>query len=141
MKSRVILIFALFLTLTSFRSDEKAVKQSDSKILSSAYAVPERPEFLRPLKGPIFVKEGRSMSLEVTFTGNPQCRVRWFKNGKEIQSGGRYEIIVDGKFGVSILYVKVMYLEDAGDYSVQIENLVGQARSTARVYVEEAPVR
>ena len=137
MKSRIILIFALFLTLTSFRSDEKAVKQSDSKILKSAYNNPVPPSIIQKLEG-FTVKEGQSAIFVVRFNGSPQCTVQWFKDGREIQpkEGSNFEVHVSDNEATFTIHR--VYLEDSGRYSVKVTNQLGFVESSATLKVESS---
>ncbi|MCR9011051.1 immunoglobulin domain-containing protein [Gabonibacter chumensis] len=132
MKSRIILILALFLTLTSFRSDGKAVKLSDSNIVNRLYADYQIPSFTRKLRD-LVVREGENAMFEVIFVGIPECEVTWYKDGVEIKSGGRFRI--DTKNGVSTLIIKDVRMEDQGEYTVRIKNVAGEAYSTAKLKV------
>ena len=132
MKSIIILIFALFLTLTSFRSDEKAVKQSDSNILSSLYANYEVPKFTKPLHD-VVAREGDNVKFEVNFVGIPECQVTWYKDGVEIKSGGRFRINTEN--GISTLIIEDVHVEDQGEYGVRIKNALGEAYSKAKLKV------
>ena len=51
------------------------------------------PEFSVPLEN-VFVKEGEDVKLECKVTGSPTPKVIWLKDGREVDTNSRKEVIV-----------------------------------------------
>ena len=85
-------------------------------------------EFLEPLKD-VSIMESQTATLTCVVS-HPDVPAKWFKEGKEITTGGRYEIIADG--ATHTLHIKDAVLSDEAGYSIQLK----EAESKANVFVE-----
>lgn len=63
--------------------------------------------------------------LEVQYVGHPAPEVVWMREGVVITSSRDFQIIVQP--GKSSLSVPVVFLEDAGTFTVRITNMFGMA--------------
>uniref|UniRef100_A0A8C2ZQB4 Titin n=1 Tax=Cyclopterus lumpus TaxID=8103 RepID=A0A8C2ZQB4_CYCLU len=69
------------------------------------------------------VTRGNPVSLECRLTGTPQIRVRWTKDGKELQSSRKHHLSY--KNNLSSLNMKSTQMEDGGEYLFEATNSVG----------------
>ncbi|NXX43305.1 MYOM3 protein, partial [Tricholaema leucomelas] len=96
------------------------------------------PMFWIPLRAHT-VWEGMEVTLACTVLGSPPPQVTWYKNGVQIDPhlapAGKYKI--RNTFGVLTLQISRCSLEDSAEYSVEVKNPHGQARSFATVLVRK----
>lgn len=95
----------------------------------------QKPIFLTPLSNLEHLKEGEHAHLEcrVEPINDPNLKIEWFCNGKQLPTGHRYRTTHDfGYVALDILYV---YGEDTGTYMCKATNLLGEAVNTCNVRV------
>lgn len=92
------------------------------------------PNFAKRLS-PIRVMDGESVNLTCTVTGKPTPRIEWFHDSKPIREGKQITILQDSE-GVCNLSITEVFPEDAGEYTCQAVNPVGEAVCTAPLVVE-----
>ena len=80
------------------------------------------------------VKEGGSARLAVGVAGKPEPKVTWYRQNKKIVSSNDFKISRIGN--VHTLIIPEVFHEDAGRYSVVIENDAGQSNCSAELIVE-----
>ena len=74
------------------------------------------------------------------FQASPQATVKWFFNGKPINSTpNKYDISYDTKTNQYKLIIKNTTLNDNGNYSAQASNELGQIQTEAKLNVIHAP--
>ena len=78
--------------------------------------------------------EGKTLHLEVRFTGSPQPEVIWFRGSNRILPNNMYKITVTSNF--SALDIREAFVEDTGSYTVVIRNGAGEATSVCQVLIE-----
>ncbi|CAL1291290.1 unnamed protein product [Larinioides sclopetarius] len=87
---------------------------------------------------PLTIKDGETGELRVKASGIPKPTVTWLKDGKVLRPTNRVESIEEPD-GTLALVIKNARPEDAGQYSVLVQNPLGEAKSAAPVVVEQAP--
>ncbi|GIY55923.1 hypothetical protein CDAR_566731 [Caerostris darwini] len=87
---------------------------------------------------PLTIKDGETGELKVKASGIPKPTVTWLKDGKVLRPTNRVES-VEEEDGTVALVIKNARPEDAGNYSVLVQNPLGEAKSAAPVAVEQAP--
>uniref|UniRef100_A0A1I8N5F2 Ig-like domain-containing protein n=2 Tax=Musca domestica TaxID=7370 RepID=A0A1I8N5F2_MUSDO len=95
----------------------------------------QKPIFLTPLSNLEHLKEGEHAHLEcrVEPINDPNLKIEWFCNGKQLPLGHRYRTTHDfGYVALDILYV---YGEDTGTYMCKATNFLGEAVNTCNVRV------
>ena len=98
------------------------------------------PKFVSPVQGKM-VKVGESLVLEGTVSGQPQPVISWYKDEKEVRTGGNLSIAVTRHH--TSLTIARAGKTDAGQYRCKAENEAGTAESLADVIVNRdssAPV-
>uniref|UniRef100_A0A0A9YTN9 Titin n=3 Tax=Lygus hesperus TaxID=30085 RepID=A0A0A9YTN9_LYGHE len=96
--------------------------------------VPEKltpPKITKPLQAQVVPKEA-PVTLEAEFTGSPKLTVKWFRNGKEIETTEEDEEIVEEETR-TILRIKKTTKKKTGKYEVRVTNKVGEARTSCTV--------
>ncbi|XP_034061419.1 titin-like, partial [Gymnodraco acuticeps] len=84
------------------------------------------------------VKPGTTVSFKTGFTGTAPLAVKWFREEKEIVSGGSYFIKKDASS--SSLELNSVKPSDSGKYTCQVSNDAGKMDCTAVLFVKEPPV-
>lgn len=79
------------------------------------------------------VKSGDNVALEVTVSGSPELKTKWFKDNKELSAGVKYQISFSKK--VAILKLRSADKSDAGEYKLEVTNHVGTASSKTKLSV------
>ena len=73
------------------------------------------------------------MDFNCEVIGEPKPDIKWFYNGRELQSEGRY--LIYDKECLHNLEITDVLPEDAGQYLVEAENVYGKATCTAELQV------
>ena len=91
------------------------------------------------MKGPEDYAGGQdeTVYLKTHYFGNPEPRVFWFKNGREVCQSERVKIRTYP--GESTLVIKDLRADDSGKYEIQIENEVGSDSCSASLCCEGPP--
>lgn len=79
------------------------------------------------------VKSGENTALEVTVSGSPELKIKWFKDNKELSAGAKYQISFAKK--VAILKIRSADKADAGEYKLEVTNHVGKASCQTKLSV------
>lgn len=79
------------------------------------------------------VEEGSTVHFEtrVEPKNDPKLRIEWYRNGKPLPSGHRYQSLFD--LGFVSLDVLAMYFDDSGEYLCRAVNDHGEAITKAMV--------
>ncbi|XP_022821456.1 obscurin isoform X5 [Spodoptera litura] len=106
---------------------------------SATFTVNRKPRFTKSLID-MTVDAGQTLKLDVEVEGCPEPKVKWFKDGKEVNTDARIKIERDTKrlenYHLSVTLVKE---EDGGDYEVRAENEFGSVSSKSTVTVHTPP--
>ncbi|XP_035445105.2 obscurin isoform X5 [Spodoptera frugiperda] len=102
---------------------------------SATFTVNRKPRFTKSLID-MTVDAGQTLKLDVEVEGCPEPRVKWYKDGKEVNTDARIKIERDTKrlenYHLSVTLVKE---EDGGEYEVRAENEFGSVSSKSTVTV------
>ena len=92
----------------------------------------EKPEWVRPL-GSQTIPRGKTLTLECEAVGKPTPTFRWLRNGRELNTGGRFRL--ESKGGTAWLHISDVLDVDDGDYICEVSNALGSTTTTARVKI------
>lgn len=81
----------------------------------------------------IKVSVGDPVSLDCKVTGSPELKVKWMKDGKELQSIRQHKLIFENN--ISSLKVQSAQIEDAGDYVFEVANHISSCTCKVKVIV------
>lgn len=82
------------------------------------------------------VLPGTTVSLKASFTGTAPLVVKWFREDKEVVTGGSYFIRKDASS--SSLELQAVKPADSAKYSCQVSNDAGRVDCTAALFVKGA---
>ncbi|CAK1544365.1 unnamed protein product [Leptosia nina] len=105
----------------------------------ATFTVNRKPRITKSLVD-MTVDEGQTLKLEVEVEGCPEPKVKWYKDGKEVNTDARIRIERDTKrlenYHLTVTLVKE---EDGGEYEVRAENEMGSvsSKSTVTVHTKE----
>ncbi|XP_077447973.1 neuregulin 2a isoform X2 [Stigmatopora argus] len=109
----------------------KSLKKDVGKILCEDCASAPK---LKPMKNPSIVDEGSKLTVKCEATGKPSPTYRWFKDGNELKKSKKIRIKNSQKN--SRLQISRAKLEDSGNYTCVVENLLGKDNSTGTINVQ-----
>ncbi|XP_023689518.2 myopalladin isoform X2 [Paramormyrops kingsleyae] len=98
-------------------------------------SIMDPPQFLQKLKSRE-VPEGSKVQLDCIVRGCPTPEVRWFCEGKELESSPDIQISIDGE--LHSLIITEAFEEDTGRYSCFASNIYGTDSTSAEIYIEGA---
>lgn len=81
----------------------------------------------------IRVTVGDPVSLDCKVTGSPELKVKWMKDGKELQSIRQHKLSFENT--TSSLRVQSAQKEDEGEYVFQVANHISSCSCTVTVIV------
>ncbi|KAM4609388.1 titin-like [Polymixia lowei] len=91
-------------------------------------AIVDSPESLN-------VKSGENAALEVTVSGSPELKTKWFKDNKELSAGAKYQTSLSKK--VATLKIRSADKADAGEYKLEVKNDIGTASCKTTLSVSD----
>lgn len=92
------------------------------------------PRFVRKLAPYLQRTAGQPVKLEFEINDLPECRIRWYHNGKQVENGPHTRI--NSTFGVHTLIMPAVKADDAGSYKVIIESPLGNLETACDLVVE-----
>lgn len=103
---------------------------------SAAISVREadKPAQIGDIPKSIAVSVGKPLHIRVPFKGFPKPNVKWFKDGKPVSLD-----VVESSGTESTLEIPITHAEDAGQYSVVVENSSGKQEAKIDVQVCDRP--
>ncbi|CAH1249861.1 OBSCN [Branchiostoma lanceolatum] len=94
----------------------------------------EAPNFLKMLESKA-AEEGSAARLEIVVSGNPEPKVFWYHNGKEIRPDQKRQLQYDQARHLHALVIPKVQSEDDGEYTVKVRNDFGEAACTSSLHV------
>ena len=88
--------------------------------------IPEKPEVIK-------VTVGDPVSLDCKVTGSPQLKVKWMKNGKELQSIRQHKLSFENN--VSRLLIQSAQSADGGEYIFEVANHISSCSCNVKLIV------
>ena len=92
------------------------------------------PAFIKRLS-PVRVMDGESVNLTCVVQGKPIPKVEWYHDNKPIQEGKQITILQDSE-GICNLAISEVFPEDAGEYTCQAVNQLGETICSTSLVVE-----
>lgn len=92
------------------------------------------PRFVRKLAPYLQRTAGQPVKLEFEINDLPECRIRWYHNGRQVENGPSTRI--NSTFGVHTLIMPAVRADDAGSYKVIIESPLGNLETACDLIVE-----
>lgn len=88
--------------------------------------ITEKPEVIR-------VTVGDPVSLDCKVTGSPELKVKWMKDGKELQSIRQHKLTFENN--ISSLKIQSAQREDEGEYVFEVANHISSCTCKVKVIV------
>ncbi|XP_059553653.1 palladin isoform X2 [Myotis daubentonii] len=85
--------------------------------------------------------EGMPVTFTCRVTGNPQPKIYWFKDGKQISPKNDHYIIQRDLDGMCSLHTTASTLDDDGNYTIMAANPQGRVSCTGRLMVQAVSQR
>ena len=79
------------------------------------------------------MKSGENVALEVTVSGSPELKTKWFKDNKPLSAGAKYQTSFAKK--IAVLKIRSAEKGDAGEYKLEVTNNVGTASASTKLSV------
>lgn len=76
---------------------------------------------------------GDPVRLDCKVTGSPELKVKWMKDGKELQSIRQYKLSFENN--ISSLKIQSAQREDAGEYVFEVSNHISSCTCKVKVIV------
>lgn len=92
------------------------------------------PTFVKRLS-PIRVMDGESVNMTCVVHGKPIPKVEWFHDNKLIKEGKQITVCQDSE-GICNLAINEVFPEDAGEYTCQAINQVGEAICSTSLIID-----
>ncbi|MEQ2219931.1 hypothetical protein ILYODFUR_000155 [Ilyodon furcidens] len=81
------------------------------------------------------IASGENTSIEVTVSGSPELKTKWFKDNKALSAGAKYQMSFTKK--VAVLKIHSADKADAGEYRLEVLNHVGTASCKTKLSVSD----
>ena len=126
MRTKILLVFALFLMLTGFYGEDRIVEQSGVNLQEEVDGFAPTPIAKPSVYG---ANGGSDIILEVRFRARPKATVTWYHGTKEVKEDSRHEILMRGNSSdeyTALLIIRDLKMEDAGKYKAHVNNEFGE---------------
>lgn len=136
MKTKILLVFALFLMLTGFNGENRIVEQNGFNLQTRALDEDRAPAFTQ--KPTIKQNSYGAVIFEARFIGTPQPSVTWYFGSREVKEDSRHKITLKEDNGIytATLEITNPSLEDTGTYKIIIKNNLGEASAIMNLRAE-----
>lgn len=86
-------------------------------------------------------EKGENITVKIPFTGYPKPKIKWSKDGEEIESGDHYR--VETKERHAILIIRDVTKVDSGPYSLHVQNELGSDNAIIKIQIngQSVPAR
>jgi hypothetical protein len=111
------------------------VFKEEDEVDSKAPEAGEAPRFVTTLEREITVMENTKLVLEVFYVGKPMPKVVWTVDDEDMSEAEDIEILTEE--GHSVLTIFETYLDDEGQYKVELTNDHGTCVSTTYLHVKQ----
>lgn len=78
-------------------------------------------------------EKGENVTLKIPFTGFPKPKIKWSKEGEEIESGLKYDVSVGERH--ALLTIRDVHKYDNGPYRIVAENELGVDSAIIKVQI------
>uniref|UniRef100_A0A0S7EQR1 TITIN n=1 Tax=Poeciliopsis prolifica TaxID=188132 RepID=A0A0S7EQR1_9TELE len=110
-------------------SNDSGVVESVSQVtVLEPAAIVDSPESMS-------ITSGENASIEVTVSGSPELKTKWFKDNKALSSGAKYQTSFAKK--IAVLKIRSADKADAGEYKLEVANHVGTASCKIKLSVSD----
>lgn len=99
---------------------------------SSLFCIAEPPQITEK-PDLIKVTIGDPVSLDCKVTGSPELKVKWMKDGKELQSIRQHKLVFENN--LSSLKIQAAGREDEGEYILEVENHISRTSCKVKLIV------
>ena len=126
MKTKILMVFALFLMLTGFYGGDRIVEQSGVNLQEEVDDFGPTPITKPRVYGS---NQGSDVIFEVRFRAKPAAKVTWYCGSEVIKEDSRHEMLVNTKSSdeyTALLIIRDLKMEDAGKYKVNVKNELGE---------------
>ncbi len=82
-------------------------------------------------------EKGQNLVIKIPFTGYPKPRIKWTKDGEEVESGGHFDVEVKERHAV--LTIRDASRFDSGPYTIRADNELGTDSAVIRVQISDRP--
>ncbi|RWS15514.1 twitchin-like protein, partial [Dinothrombium tinctorium] len=82
-------------------------------------------------------ERGENVVLKIPFTGYPKPKIKWSKDGEEIESGGHFDVQIKERH--AILIIRDASKIDCGPYRIVAENELGVDSAIINVQISDRP--
>ena len=82
-------------------------------------------------------EKGQNVVIKIPFTGYPKPRIKWTKDGEEVETGGHFEVEVKERHAV--LTIRDASRLDSGPYTIHADNELGSDSAVIRVVISDRP--
>ncbi|KAK5640122.1 hypothetical protein RI129_010933 [Pyrocoelia pectoralis] len=115
----------------------KVINELGETETSAKLVVNCKPRFIKHLQDTT-VDEGSTLQLEVEIEACPEPKVKWLRNGREVNADARIKITKDSHRNETYnLAVNLIKYEEQGEYEVVVTNSLGTVSSKSIVTVQK----
>ena len=100
--------------------------------------VRHRPEVKSVKKNHVAIVH-EALSMQCAAEGSPQPMIRWERNGRPVSGSARVRALTSNKFDSSILTIRDVSLDDAGNWTCLAENSIGTDKIIMTLEVHSKP--
>ncbi|KAL1383363.1 hypothetical protein pipiens_013162 [Culex pipiens pipiens] len=117
----------------------RAVNKGGVKSTKASLIIKSPPKLNVPprFRDTAFFDNGENIEIKIPFTGFPKPRCHWNLKGEQIESGSHYHIETRERH--TVLTIRDGSQFDSGDYTITIENELGQDTAEIKIQISDRP--